>query len=131
MPASLLNVQVIRFLLVGLMNSAVGFCTFSVAFWLFHDSVIALLAGNIAGLAFNFFSTGGLVFRTTALKRLPKFAAAYLLVMLINYGGLEILMHYLESKIVAQAFLTLPIAALSYVILTFWVYKQDIDRGTS
>jgi hypothetical protein len=123
MVKSLLDRRVVRFLLVGLLNSAFGFFIFSAAVWFGQGTVTALLAGNAAGLVFNFFSTGGLVFRTLALHRLPKFVACYLSMLLINYSLLEVLTPVVNSKIAAQAVLTLPMAALSYAIMTLWVYR--------
>ncbi|MGT2495245.1 GtrA family protein [Cupriavidus basilensis] len=52
-----------RFLAVGVLNMLFGFCAYSA-----HASIwdsptwAALIGGNIAGIAFNFVTTGGLVF---------------------------------------------------------------------
>ena len=99
--------------------------------WVGQGTVIALLAGNAAGLVFNFFSTGGLVFRTLALHRLPKFVACYASMLLINYGLLEVLTPLVSSKIIAQAILTLPMAATAYSIMTLWVYKPTTGIDSS
>jgi putative flippase GtrA len=123
MYGALFDKRVVRFLLVGALNSAFGFFVFSATVWFGQGTVTALLAGNAAGLVFNFFSTGGLVFRTMALQRLPKFVACYASMLLINYGLLEVLTPLVNSKIAAQAMLTLPMAALAYAIMTLWVYR--------
>lgn len=131
MGESLLDKRLVRFLLVGILNSIFGFLIFSAMVWLGHGSMMALLAGNAAGLVFNFFSTGGLVFQTLALHRFPKFAACYASMLLINYALLGILAPLVNSTIVAQAILTLPMAALAYAIMTFWVYKTRKNNGST
>jgi putative flippase GtrA len=130
MVGKLLNRRVVRFLGVGVLNSAFGFLVFSAVVWLGQGVVMALIAGNAAGLVFNFFSTGGLVFRTLALHRLPKFVACYVSMLLVNYALIEVLTPLHNSQIVAQAVLTLPMAGLSYVIMTFWVYKTLTDKDS-
>ena len=128
MYKSIFDYRMVRFLLVGMLNSMFGFCVFSAVVWLGQGTVAALLAGNVAGLVFNFFSTGGLVFRTLALTRLPKFLVCYVLMLFMNYGLLAILAPVLDSKILAQAILTVPMASLSYLLLTFWVYKPSAGK---
>ena len=131
MGGSILDKRVVRFLLVGLLNSAFGFFVFSATVWFGQSTVTALLAGNAAGLVFNFFSTGGLVFRILALQHLPKFVACYASMLLINYGLLEVLTPLVNNKIVAQSILILPMAALSYAVMTLCVYKATADKSSS
>lgn len=126
--SSFFDRRIVRFLLVGVLNSVFGFIVFSSVVSMGQGTVTALLAGNAAGLVFNFFSTGGLVFRTLAMQRLPKFTACYASMLMINYGLLKALTPAVGSQILAQAILTLPLAALSYAIMTFWVYKAETSR---
>jgi len=127
MNSSFFDKRAVRFLLVGVLNSIFGLGVFSGVVWIGQGTVTALLAGNAAGLVFNFLTTGGLVFRTLALHRLSKFAACYASMLLINYGLLEVLTPLVNNKIVAQAILTFPMAALSYAIMTLWIYKNTTD----
>lgn len=131
MNSSFLDNRVVRFLLVGVLNSAFGLAVFSGVVWMGQGTVTALLAGNAAGLVFNFLTTGGLVFRTLALHRVSKFAACYASTLLINYGLLEVLTPVVKDKIVAQAILTLPMAAVSYAIMTLWVFKNTTDSDAT
>lgn len=128
MVRTLLDNRTVRFLLVGILNSAFGFLVFSAVVWAEQGIIVALLAGNVAGLVFNFFSTGGLVFRTLALHHLPKFVTCYVSMLIINYALLEISAHLLDSQVIAQAILTLPMAGLSYAVMTLWVYRTATDK---
>ena len=131
MGNSILDKRPVRFLLVGVINSLFGFLVFSAVAWSDHGSMLALLAGNAAGFMFNFFSTGGLVFRTLALHRLPRFGACYASILFINYTFLELLKPLVNNQVVAQAMLTLPMAALAFVIMTLWVYPRSKNSKLS
>jgi putative flippase GtrA len=128
MTSSLLDKRAVRFLLVGVLNSAFGLGVFSGVVWMGQGTLTALLAGNAAGLIFNFLTTGGLVFRTLALHRLSRFAACYGSTLLVNYGLLAVISPVVTNKIVAQAILTLPMAAFSYAVMSLWVFRPATEK---
>jgi putative flippase GtrA len=113
-----------RFLLVGGLNTLFGFVAYS-AFVLLHSPPwLALLGGNIAGMLFNFFTTGHFVFLDLSASRLPRFVAAYLFVYGLNLvliGRLTALTH---SLIVSQACLAPVMAVVSYVLLSRLVFRK-------
>ena len=131
MGKSIFDKRLVRFLLVGVLNSLFGFLVFSAVAWSDHDSMLALLAGNVAGFIFNFFSTGGLVFQTMARHRLPRFAACYASMLFINYTLLELLKPLVNNQVLAQAILTLPMAAMAFAIMTLWVYPSSKNSNLS
>jgi len=114
----------IRFLVAGGVNTLFGFSVYSIcivdgmALWL------ALLVGMLSGTVFNFFTTGGYVFRELSLIRFPRFVACYLLVYGINFMLMELISKWISSKILSQAILTLPLALLSYFLMARFVFYQ-------
>src|SRR6516162_3637567 len=60
--AELVDVQFIRFVLVGCLNTTVGYGLFAACILLGLPSALALLIATIIGVLFNYFSTGRLVF---------------------------------------------------------------------
>lgn len=114
--------RVIRFLIAGAINTLFGFAVYSVfiiagvAVWL------SLLAGMLFGTVFNFFTTGGYVFRDLSLGRFPLFVICYLFVYGMNLLLIELISFWLNSKILSQAILVLPIAALSYLLMARFVF---------
>jgi putative flippase GtrA len=82
----------------------------------------ALVVGNVAGIGFNFVTTGGWVFRSVVLARLPRFVAAYLGVYAVNLGSIRLVLPAVGDSIVAQAILTPPLALASYVLMKRWVF---------
>ncbi len=112
----------LRFIIAGVVNSIFGFLVYSVTIYLFSRVWLGLVAGICAGIIFNFFTTGGFVFRDTSRQRIPRFFACYLLIYGLNFALLELTMPLLHGPIVAQALLTPIIALFSYLLLTRFVF---------
>ena len=122
--ASLPGSRPLRFLVVGVLNAGFGFCVFSALALAGAPNWLAILGGNVAGIAFNFLTNSALVFRQLAWRNLPRFAASYGVLLVAN----TLLLGWLEgpvgSKLLAQAVLTPPLAALSYVLMSRWVFAK-------
>jgi putative flippase GtrA len=120
----------LRFCVAGVVNTVVGFASYGGAVLAGAPVGAALLCGIVAGIIFNFFSIGGYVFRMLILARLPRFVCGYLAIYAINYVALAALRRWLESPILAQLVLTLPMALLSYLIMQRFVfYRGQDDHG--
>jgi putative flippase GtrA len=115
--------RLVRFLLIGALNSIFGFCVFSAMVLLGTGNLPALFAGNLAGLVFNFFSTGGLVFRSLTFSAVPRFVLCYVAVLTLNTFLLGWLAALAGDRILAQALLTLPMAVMSYLVMSHWVFR--------
>lgn len=112
----------VRFLIAGGINALFGFMVYAAAIGLAAAAWLALLIGNIAGIAFNFFTTGGYVFRQLSASRLPRFVLCYLLVYVANLALLQLLVAWTGSKLLSQLALTLPVAVLSYTLMARIVF---------
>jgi putative flippase GtrA len=124
--------QVIRFILVGGLNTLFGFLVYSGFILLDSPTWVALLGSNVAGIIFNFFTIGGMVFFDLSPMRFPLFVLSYTAVYVINlelidlviaisHGRIAAMEH---GRIVAQAILVLPMAVLSYLILRNYVFRK-------
>jgi len=118
--------RVLRFIAAGALNSVFGFAVYSAAILWGVPVWAALLVANVAGLGFNFVTTGGYAFRSLQLSRFPRFAAAYLGLYLLNWGLIHELQAWVSGAIMAQALLTLPLAALSYLVLSKLVFDVRV-----
>ncbi len=112
-----------RFLIVGAVNTLFGFVVYSVAILMGTAVWLALLAGTFAGVAFNFLTTGGYIFKDLSLKRFPRFLGAYLVIYLANLGLITLLSTWVSDVIMAQAILTLPMAMGSYLLMARYVFR--------
>lgn len=114
----------IKFLLVGGLNSLFGLATYALVLKLGQPVWLSLLAGNLAGIVFNFFTTGGLVFRSLDIRRAPRFVLAYLCVYGLNLASVHWLSPHCGGALIAQVILTLPLAVLSYVLMSRFVFAS-------
>ena len=122
----LFDLQFIRFLLVGGLNTLFGFSIFSLIIYSGGQTWHAILGGNIAGIAFNFLTIGGVVFRDLVARRIPRFVLAYFGLFAVNYACIQLLTgNFTVSVIAAQAFLTAPLAILSYLIMSKFVFPDS------
>jgi putative flippase GtrA len=119
----------LRYLVAGGINTLFGFAVYSIAIVAGAAVWFALLAGTISGTVFNFFTTGGYVFRELSLTRFPRFLICYLLVYAINLVLIELLSTWLNNKLTSQAILIFPMALFSYVLMARFVFTSN--RTTS
>ncbi|MCY1165166.1 GtrA-like protein [compost metagenome] len=113
-----------RFLLAGGVNTLFGFAVYSGTILAGGPIWLALLAGILAGIAFNFLTTGGYVFRDLSSRRFPRFLLAYLLIYLVNLGLIALLSRWIIHPILAQAIITAPIAIASYLLMARFVFCE-------
>jgi putative flippase GtrA len=111
-----------RFLVVGGVNTVFGFIVYSVCIVNGFSVWLAVLTGTLSGTVFNFFTTGGYVFRQLSLTRFPRFVLCYFFVYTINLILIELVSAYITNKILTQAILTLPLAILSYFLMARFVF---------
>ena len=116
-----------RFIAVGLLNTVVGYAIYGILILLNVPYLAALLVSTIAGVIFNYFSIGRLVFKSRGGRIVfVKFIAAYGVVYCINAVALEILIkHFQFNPYIGQA-LCVPLSVIiSWLLMNHWVYKKD------
>lgn len=115
--------KIIRFLLVGGLNTLVGFLVFSLAIYLSSGNVGLSLAANIGvGVFFNYLSYGIAVFKSLGKKQFAKFVLAYAFLYVINYVALKIMLGQQMNIYVAQFINLFYLAPLSYFIFNKLVF---------
>ena len=119
-----LKYDFLRFLAVGVLNSLFGYACF--AFFLFlglHYS-LALLLATVAGVLFNFKTTGYLVFKSSDNRLIFRFVATYAIVYMANVSILKALLLIGVDLYYGGAVLILPMAALSFILNKRLVFKN-------
>jgi len=119
----LLQVKLLRFLLVGVLNSAFGYGCFAGFLYLGLHYSAALLLATVLGVAFNFKSTGALVFGSNNNKLIFRFVAGYGVVYGTNVVGIAALKLLGVEPYLAGMALIVPMALLSFVINNRFVFK--------
>lgn len=121
----MLSSQLLRFLLVGGLNTAVGYALFAVFVWLGLPYPVAIGLATILGVAFNFQSTGHLVFGGARLSQLGRFVGAYSFVYLLNVGSVALLLRAGLNVYVANAVVLLPVALVAFVLQRRFVFAAS------
>ena len=114
----------LRFLITGGLNALFGFTVYAVAIGVGSTVGIALAVSLIAGVTFNFLTTGSIVFKRLRARDFIPFVLCYGLVYLVNLALLTLVRRAVPSPILAQLVVVLPIAALSYGLLSTFVFDR-------
>jgi putative flippase GtrA len=114
--------QMIRFLVVGGINTIFGYSVFFLFTWLGMRYPLAIGLATIAGVAFNFQSVGRLVFGGAPSSRFWRFVGVYCLIYVINIGGVHILLKSGISIYIANAVVLLPLSLLAFVLNRRYVF---------
>jgi putative flippase GtrA len=115
-----------RFLVVGVINTLFGYGVFAALVLARLDSAAALALATVAGVIFNYFTTGKLVFANQGGAMLPRFILAYCLSYGANLAMLKGLERLGVDTLVAQALCLPPTVILSFALLRWFVFR---DKG--
>ena len=122
------NNHFIRFILVGILNTMVGYGLFALFIYLGLHYSLAVLFSTILGVLFNFKSIGKLVFNSNNNERIYHFIGVYILLYLLNVSGLWGLSSIgMENMYVAGAILLAPLAIISFILNKNFVFNQEVD----
>jgi putative flippase GtrA len=116
-----------RFILVGGLNTAVGYSLLLVALVIMPTTFSALALANILAILFNFMTTGSLVFGARDSRQLPRFLGVYGAVFVYNSVGLTLL-EGMGVRAWLGALVLLPSAVvISYLLNQRFVFKAPSD----
>ena len=123
-PRFALAKQLVLFVLVGILNTGVGYLIYFVCIHAGLAPRYALVVGTILGVLFNYFSTGRVVFKNHVWGPFIK----YLLVQAAIYFGNVVLLEWLIrlglGPLLAQVF-CLPFVVISgFLLLRFIVFRR-------
>lgn len=121
------NPQIIKFLGVGVLNTVFGYAIYAMLIFVNVPYLIALLAATVVGVIFNYFSFGRMVFHGYGGWFIfGKFVIAYAVIYGANAALLRALTgDFLLSPYVGQV-ICIPLSVLlSWLLMTYWVYKKD------
>jgi putative flippase GtrA len=125
--SKLFDLKIIKFLSAGALNTIFGYFFYAVLLVINTPYLVALFVATVAGVIFNYFSFGKIVFNgVSSWFVFLKFIAAYAFIYVINAALLGILIeHYLVNPYIGQV-LCIPMGVvLSWLLMNYWVYKND------
>ena len=116
------SARFLRFLLVGVLNTAFGYGVFVGCLWLGLHYAVAAAVATVLGVLFNFKSTGRLVFRSRGAGRLHLFVSVYVVTYVINVLALGIMLRFGIPEWLGGLIMILPSAILSYALNSRYVF---------
>ena len=120
----------VRFLLVGGINTAFGYGVFALLLFVGGHYALAALLSTVAGVIFNFFTTGRLVFVNRDNTRILRFVLIY--GILYGWSVLMLRLGLLlgVNAYIVGAVLLLPNAFSAYFLQKHIVFNIDKTRST-
>ena len=125
----------VRFVLVAMLNTAVGLLInylflfiFEDLFKLNHAYYVSNFLATIVSILFNFKTYGILVFKNKDNKLLFRFLAVTFFTYLVNVGGIRLL-EYLGSgnNYLNLTIMAIPVGLLNYILNSVFVYKKKVS----
>jgi putative flippase GtrA len=124
--------KLIRFFLVGGLNTVVNYILFVLLIWVGIPYAWALLIGIILAILFNFKTYGHLVFHTTSNRLLFRFIIVYGILYLFNYAGLRICLSAGLNAYIGGAILAIPTGLLGFLLNKRFVFpKKNQPAGAA
>ncbi len=122
-----METRLLKFFLVGGLNTLFGYSVYSLFIYIGLHYSIASLLSTVLGVLFNFKTTGMLVFKSRDNRLIFKFVGVYVVVYVVNVGLLKALHSFGVDLYLSGAILVLPLAMLSYVLLKKFVFKETAE----
>lgn len=118
--------KIVKFLSAGVINTAFGYTVYVALLLIKAPYPIALFVATVAGVIFNYFSFGKMVFNDHGgWTVFVKFFIAYALIYAINAVLLGILKTYFLLNPYIGQIICIPISILlSWLLMNYWVYKR-------
>lgn len=114
----------ITYILVGVLNTAVGYSLFALFISLGLHYTVAVLLGTILGVLFNFKTIGGLVFKSHDNALIFRFVAVYVMTYFINIFGLKVFDSYGIDMYLAGFLMIFPTTAVSFTMHKCFVFRK-------
>lgn len=116
-----------RFLLVGILNTAVGYGLFALFIYLGLHYALANLVATILAVCFNFLSTGQLVFKQTGgggIATAVRFVLVYAFLYGVNVLLLSVLIQTGLTEYLAGLLLIPVSATLAYLLHSQFTFRS-------
>ena len=116
--------QFLRFVAVGLVNTAFGYGVFAAMVIAGTPPMPALVAAYVAGILFNFVTTRKFVFGRSESSSFLRFVAAYGVIYIFNAVLYEVFAATGAPPLVSQAICLPIVAVFSFILFKLHVFKD-------
>lgn len=116
-------VQLLRFLVVGGLNTVFGYSLFAAFTYFGMPYPAAIGLATVGGVLFNFQSIGRLVFNGAPRSRFWRFVGVYIVVYLLNLGGVRLLLGLWPNVYIANAITLVPLSVIAFILNRRFVFN--------
>jgi putative flippase GtrA len=120
--------QIIRYGLVGIVNTLVGYGIYFLFLYVGLNYTIALTFGSICGIICSYFLNRFWTFKSTkkVAEELPKFLSVYGVSYFLNLGLLILFVEKFKIDArIAQLFILVIITCLTFIGNKFWSFRNN------
>lgn len=121
----------VAYILVGILNTAVGYSLFALFIFLELHYSLAVLLSTVLGILFNFKTIGKIVFKSSDNRLIFRFFAVYAVTYLLNVAGLWLLKGFQLDMYRAGAVMLLPMAVVSFMLHRKFVFHESLKEHVS
>ncbi|MBN1788070.1 MAG: GtrA family protein [Sedimentisphaerales bacterium] len=117
--------QFLRFLCIGVINTIFGYSMYAALVLIGLNYHLALTAGTILAVLFNYYTNGRFVFLNKGRIVLLKFILLNIVLYFFNLVLLTIFVDYIGAgKLISQAIIVPIIIVTSFIINKLWVFRK-------
>ncbi len=120
-----INSRFIRFIFVGILNTAFGYGVYLLLLNLGLHFATAALISTVFGILFNFRTIGSLVFQSKNNHLIIRFVCVYGILFLINISAIKVLSLFNISYGVGGGLMLVPMAFVGFLLNKKFVFKHD------
>jgi putative flippase GtrA len=124
----MLSKRFMRFILIGILNTAFGYSLYALLIFLGLRFDLAILISTICGVLFNFKTTGTFVFNNRRNNLIFRYFGVYSIIYLLNVVYVWLMLKSDINSYLAQAFVMPVLAVLSYAIQRNFVFTIRPSR---
>lgn len=123
----LLEIEFVRFLAVGGINTLFGYSMFAIFTFIGFEYHRAILFSTILGVIFNYKTIGKLVFNHHHFHMIIvlKFVFAYGLSYFLNTRGVSLVLRFIDNTYIAGGIVILPVSVAIYLLNKFFVFRSN------
>jgi putative flippase GtrA len=129
--AALLQDRFVRFVLVGVVNTAFSYAIYVVLVYIGLNFALASLGSCVLGILFSFRTHGLLVFDNPAKHLLFRYVVSWSVLYLCNIGMIKLLLIVGFDAYIAGALAVPPTAVLSYAAKAYFVFRPPAAGSAS
>ena len=126
---SVIKNEIIRFLLVGILNTFVGYIIFALTYFLVSDRILALFTAYTLGILFNYETYSKYVFKRSNKKVFINFLLIYIGLFMLN----NFLLYCLENTFkinlyFSQFYAIIIVTPILYILNKKYVFIDPMEK---